>query len=525
MYEVEIEFPDKGFILQQIGTFDNPHDAFKEYISNSIDSRPRDGIVNINVYVNRDRGLLVVEDDGEGMNFDFLRSAPKKVGESAKKGIKDKIGRKAVGLFSYHTFGPPSGIELYTREAGSKGPFSYLRHTYRGGKANVDKIGPNDVRLGEFEHGTRVIINHIPFKMIDGFLTPDKLRKTLTEMYDPLLRKGFLNINIGYQKKRSNRVLPVEYKDVMVLEEAIDVKYRDPEKGIKDGKIEMRIFVNPDGTIDKVRVYDRGVRILQSITNLPEFNLQPWNSGKLQGYVNEDFLDPTLQRTGFNRGDENFDLFVEKVKGYEDFLSEEVKRLKRYKIDQKKLELQDFGKRYLYALEEIYKEIRKQLDFGFPPLVKGKKGDPKIKGIETQYEGTTRFGGKKTTSEYKGRKTIEPDEDGVKIPVRRGRPTLPKYNFSVVPFDLDEIHLRSKLESAFPTILINESHEDYKERSKKEDETELKKYISYLISKEATRDIFKKLIDEDFDPIEASNMISHIQDEFYLRGTKILGLE
>jgi len=133
MPEKDIQFPDKGFILQQIGTYDHPHDAFKEYLSNSIDSRSGNNVVNINVVVDRDKGLLVVEDDGEGMSFNFLESVPERVGESAKRGIKDKIGRKAVGLFSYHTFGPPSEIGLYTREIGYRGPFSCLKHAYRMG--------------------------------------------------------------------------------------------------------------------------------------------------------------------------------------------------------------------------------------------------------------------------------------------------------------------------------------------------------------------------------------------------------
>ena len=57
------------------------------------------------------------------------------------------------------------------------------------------------------------------------------------------------------------------------------------------GLVEFYICCNPDGTNEKVGLYNKGVQVLPSITRLREFNKFPWNSGKLTGTIDDNFCE------------------------------------------------------------------------------------------------------------------------------------------------------------------------------------------------------------------------------------------
>lgn len=74
------------------GMYPDPKDALREYIQNGVDA----GATNINLKVRQD--LIVVEDNGKGMNHDIMRKAVR-VGISEKNPAKN-VGFLGIGIYS-----------------------------------------------------------------------------------------------------------------------------------------------------------------------------------------------------------------------------------------------------------------------------------------------------------------------------------------------------------------------------------------------------------------------------------------
>ncbi len=77
------------------GMYQDPRDALREYIQNSVDANAK----NINVKIRQNS--IVVDDDGFGMSHKILRKALR-IGVSDKKPGKD-VGFMGIGIYSaYH---------------------------------------------------------------------------------------------------------------------------------------------------------------------------------------------------------------------------------------------------------------------------------------------------------------------------------------------------------------------------------------------------------------------------------------
>lgn len=523
MVRVGYKIGDQVFVIQQIQSlYGHPHKAFREYISNSVDNREGANVENIEIIINKPQQQIIIQDDGAGMDVEELRRIPASIGLSSKKGIETARGEKGFGMLAYPSCGARECI-VYSRNVNSHGTLTgRLMMREDRSWADVDQIDYKNLPFEPFNIGTRVILGGISERTFKHYFNLSQIKNMISETFSPLLRKGVIEVKIrqaGKRKYSPQIVDPLEYNGKLVLDDTASLSYRK-DKQNKEGHIDFYLFINPEGRNEKVRHYNKGVKVLDSVSVLDELSNLPWASGKLTGEIDEDFLTLNPERDAINReGGRNakrYIFFVDTLKSLEDKLRGEVER---HKTIARRTKLEKFAYEFVRNLDYVYREMKGKM----PVLVLGKEGDEvkKVRLDKSKDKGSTRMGGERDgESSNIGREVVIEDERGEERPVRRARRILSSaYEFDFVDFETKQQSLRSELDEIYSRIRINTSHPEYKQTSESGDEKVLNRYISLLISKEIACAEFRRLCKEGLiNPVENVHFLSEIFAEFYQRG-------
>lgn len=87
------------------GIYTDPRDALREYVQNGVDARAK------NIFIKIRHKTIVVEDDGEGMDYTIMR-------KSIRLGVSDKNPKKAVGFLGigiYSSFHLCNNLTIYSK--------------------------------------------------------------------------------------------------------------------------------------------------------------------------------------------------------------------------------------------------------------------------------------------------------------------------------------------------------------------------------------------------------------------------
>jgi len=429
--KIPYELKNTDFVIGQISQLyaSDPVGALKEYVTNAIDAfsdaslKGRKKDARIGVIVNKEEGTIVVQDNALGMSYDFLCSIPSSIGESSRRGIKEMRGEKAFGMLAYCGFGESASV--LTRTGRDNGNYSSLQMKRGEKDANADRLEARVVDRSEgFASGTRVTITGVPRKTIEDYFTPQKLKRALGETYEPIIRSDEVGIYVGWhgRNERLEKVESPEHKGEIVLADSKETPrkvIRIANGSLVSGGLEVNLWLNPEGVNDKVGLYCKGVRALESVGRLKELE-DLWTSGKLSGYVNADFVSLTPDRDGLVR-DAGFDCLVEMLKVYEPDLSEQIKKAVDQTVKKK--------------ADSILEQIAEKLGD-----VYARKPNPFTKG------------------------TGEPLKEPRKTGVPRDKPRKHNCPFAldIVDFDAGDAHKRYKLEDE-DWILINSGHNDFRQ--------------------------------------------------------------
>jgi len=516
--KIKYEFGDTSFIINQIQhLYSNPTLAFKEYLSNALDNNASD----INIFVSKPNKMIIIQDNGNGMNYPELSSLPKRIGLSSKRGIENARGEKGFGLLSYPSVGAKQ-CQIYSKKEGENAKtYNYLRMSYEEDDAFADEVSTMAFQTGDFDHGTRVILNGIEEEFINRYFIPSNIKEFAGDIFAPLLRKDELRANVGYFGKKT-KLIPInapKYSGENVLEDIIDIEYEKDGNRMK-GSVELHLFVNPKGTSEKVKHYNKGVKVLNSMAFYDELSEIPWGSGKLAGEVNENFLTLTPSREAPVREGKRYASFINILKEQEEYLNEEIEKLR---TDYQKHEYEEFAANYLRAIDAVVRDMKNKL----PTLVRGREGDEKQKVTDDRDSGGSTHMGDEREEPPKdlGRDTVKPSEAGKEEYIRRARKIISSfYETKFDRFELEKEHLRSELDEEYGLIRINTDHAEYNE--KKNDKKGLEKYIALILSKEVAYGEFKRMVKEmKMEPIEEAHNLTEIIAEFYNKGTKYMGLK
>jgi hypothetical protein len=115
------------------------------------------------------------------------------------------------------------------------------------------------------------------------------------------------------------------------------------------GDIYLELYLSDPGGSNQIGLYRRGTRVLPSITELEQFQKDPWTAGYLQGIVDAPFLDLTPgTRQGVLR-DDKFSTFYKAMEPVEKDLLQIIE-------DQRKAEEERSSRRILRRVQRALKE-------------------------------------------------------------------------------------------------------------------------------------------------------------------------
>ncbi len=496
-----VRFDEEGqhSAVYELATAYSPKKSTREILTNAIDARIPDTVENIYVIINPFDRRLIVSDNGTGMTLDFLLQLPEHIGRSYKRGRVDKRGEKGLGLLGFASLG--EAMHMISRDCNdTEGKYGYVRWVKENETIKWDDKEAKNLsneELGElfyggFPHGTQVIVDRVDSHIMDKLLTIPILKEWIRTLYAPALRKGIVNIQVGKLDKRTKQP-KVESLDAILYEKEsssqlvneitpIEIKNEDAP-----GKLEVLLFIDPEGAYDKVGVYSKDVMVYESLAELTEFSKSPvWTSGKVSGYVNDYFNKLILGRDGINRNTNSFKAWYNALKEIEEKIRPLVEETKRHG---KRIKENNQIRTIFDALTDVYKEMQRDRDS--EEHVRSKNGGLKIV-TGTQVENPTNpdpTKPKKPSKPGKPRNIPGPgsfveDSNGYieRVVPKRG---IPFERPQPAKFPLHEAHLVSKSEYLLgkPIILLNEDNEEYNARKDARDSS-FERFLTDVCSKE-----------------------------------------
>jgi hypothetical protein len=477
-----------------------PRDGLRELVTNGMDARNPDQVGNILVLVNPYENRLIVSDDGMGMDYNKLISLSGSIGFSEKAGKVDSRGEKGLGLLGFGSLGDV--MHMISRPQGfSDTEFGYLRWNIDESKGKIpvdDKMisgGEVDSDFyGVFPHGTRVIVDRISPHIIEKVLTFSNLKDYLRLLYNPALMKDTVNIHLGRMDRRSGEMKTETLEQITyekessseLLDDVMGVKYKAKnEEGVMVdmiGDLEMALFIDPEGAYDKVAVYSKDVLVRESLATFEEFSRSPvWTSGKVSGYINDQFAKLLLGRAGLDRNSNVFKSWYNAVREIEESIRPVVEEKKRRG---KKIKEESNIKKVYGALADSWKDL-KITDSG-SEFTRSKDGNEElVTGVEPTKErpkGPRKKRKKKVRKKKKSKTggTFRLDNEG-KIERVVQKSGVPIGFPQPIPFPPHEADLRWKVVDQLgpPSFFVNNIHKNYLERESQSKNP--KSFQTYLV--------------------------------------------
>lgn len=462
---IPITFDDPGqriSILNLLGSvYNDPRDALKEYVANSLDADASNIIVDLS---RRRNGTIVIKDDGTGMDREKLRSVPDRVGLSDKLLMENRIGEKAIGILAFHSLGADSLILWSLTDTRPADPHCL----------QFKKGDPNPVLDPDEENtthpwikdtrGTVVELRGIP-PDVARVLTLEKVKEHLGRLYKEVLRRRAVRI-IVTEGKKSEHVTVESFKGEPFWMRDLLTRY---------GQIELNLYILPSPSDRHIEVFCKGQRVCDLGTLDDCFRTTLWSSGQVHGDISADFLKPTTGRTGFATN-AAFTAFVEKLDGIKTELRKAVDHeVETYRTEQDREIQKDLNNSFLRAILQLRTHGWSAVE----TLVKSRLGEFKGTAVETGSGVKTQRQGHRRRRKGGIRPQVVEDKNGEQQAVRGAG-----INFEQKVFDSQEAYLRSKFDSRQWLILINQGHPNYKEEYPERERRY--NYFHLLLAKELT---------------------------------------
>jgi len=317
----------------------NPLKAVAEFVENSIDARARQIVITRGK--KKGEFYLKISDDGEGIlkdrkglpNFHHVAthicdSIKKRLRAEGVKGIQGEFG---IGLLSFWTV----GRNLSITSCGDDG------NTY---EMTMTKDSPNFTvskkRILIPFNGTDLTV----YPLLPGLrsLTGDKIQRYLAAELRDRIKESGVQIKVVDRTGRAEYiVVPRQFTGRLL-------HGLKPAGGVP-GDIYLELYLGDPGSANQVGLYRRGTRILPSITDIDNFQKEPWTAGYLQGILDATFLNLT---PGTRQGiilDEKFDAFYHAMEPVENQLQQIIE-------EQRKAEEERSSRRILRKVQRALRE-------------------------------------------------------------------------------------------------------------------------------------------------------------------------
>lgn len=466
--------------------YQDPKDALNEFVSNAADEYAEAGMRGERIrIVLRRKGrhpVIAVDDTGRGMSPDRLRAVASSLFESTKAGDDRTLGEKAIGLLAFQQLG--GRCEIVSRAAGSEETW-----TLRLDRGSANASLGRERRRARQVAGTTMYLSE---------LDPDVLRVLTQRKVVEYLRR-----RRGAAIARGDYVLEVvegRTPELVTAEEPEGVRLAIAAHNTLWGKIEFSLYVAADADRHRrVAVVGRaGTTIIDDLSELDEFDREPWTSGQVSGQIIFEALQQTAGRRAVLRDRDAFPVFRDAVESIEPFVIRSAERL-RAEIDAQTTD------RLSDTLRRIFGRVLKELaDLENPMRTPvGGAGEGDGHGLEPDGADDDTLFSQRDQPPDRGRSDAEdtepaadddvPDLDELARPpapvpppggVGRGSDAATN-RFRELPSvepDPDPGYARSRFESERRVVLFNDRHADY--LMVKDDELSLLDYLATLVAKE-----------------------------------------
>jgi len=317
----------------------NPLKAIAEFVENSIDAKAR----NITIFRGKERGetYLRIVDDGEGIprdqagTPDFTYVATH-IGASLKRRLKEKgaqgiQGEFGIGLLSFWTVGE----SLTLLSAGQDG------RTYQMALRRNEPGYTISSRKSLFTHGgTELVVR----PLLAGLrqLSGEKIQGYLAaELRDRIRTSGVRIRILDRSAKKELDVQPRQFTGRLLHE--MESLRSDR------GEVSLELYLNSYAPANHVSLFRSGTRVVSSLEEIDALNIDPWNSGYLQGMIDAPFLQLTPgTRTGVIH-DESFDAFTRALETV-------GSQLKAIIAQEKEAEEEQASRNILKSVQKAFKE-------------------------------------------------------------------------------------------------------------------------------------------------------------------------
>lgn len=294
----------------------SPLEALKQFVENGSDAIGQAGRSDGQIRIRLDHSpsrqsspMIVVEDNGIGMDSAKMSRILQRIGDSEK--LEHVLrGEKGIGLLAFALIAD----ELHLSSANGGGTPSCLvlrRAWLREGKAQLIRHCPQHHRAKE---GTRVHLLRI-LPEIASQLTKARLKQYLSREFATDLRRNLYTIHIG-DGHGYEAVEPRLFSGIPAVVTNLALGPR--------GHASIQLYTLPfeaeGATID---LYGRGGIRICALTDLEEFNREPWLGQRLEGSVRCDRLRGTADKAAVVQ-DEVYKALVEVLHSLEPQIMEKI---------------------------------------------------------------------------------------------------------------------------------------------------------------------------------------------------------
>lgn len=463
--------------------YQDPKDALNELVSNAADDYAqgeRRG-QRIRVVLRRKgrHPVVAVDDVGRGMSPDRLREVARNLFESTKASDDRTLGEKAIGLLGFQQLG--DRCEIVSRAEGSAETWTLSLE-----RGRADATLARERRRARQIPGTTVYLSHLDPEVL-RMLTQRKVVEYLRRRRQTALARGDYVIEVV--EGRSTELVTPEEPD--------GIKLNVAARPTLWGRIEFGLYVAPDASPRRrVAVVGRaGTAILDHLTEMEEFDHEPWTSGRVSGQIVFEALLQGAGRRAVLRDGSAFPVFRDAVCAIEPAVTRAVERVQHEVDEQTAGRLSDTVRRVfglvLKELADLDNPMRTPLgtelgEGGLLTEPAAGVGHEDGSGGSYPDEGSgdraaTGSGGEPPAEtpgvdELAGAEGARPTNQPAQPQPRRSR-NLP----SLLP-DEHPGTARSRFDAELGVVLYNDRHADY--LLVKDDEPALLDYLAALVAKE-----------------------------------------
>ena len=320
--------------------------ALAELIENAIDA----SATKCDITRKKIKGhhALIIRDYGNGFppNIngvpDFKRaitnicnSLKRRMNEEDRQSVQGEFG---IGMLGFSAIG--ESMEVVSKCDGSIS--ATMKLTKGAVKAHIEEHS-----LKEFQKGTEVTIWPI-HKAVAHKLTPERISKYLGEELAERIKNSGILISVSDpHKKVTKQVKPLSYEGP---------KLHSFDKIMSKSGCNMHFDLHECARdkIGAIAIVRKGTKILDDITEIEEFNCDPWNKRLVEGKIDYKLLNvPPATRKGIIR-DSAYDDFFETCKKVEADLKREVESIEKKRAEK-------IDPKFVKKIQETFEKVMEEL--------------------------------------------------------------------------------------------------------------------------------------------------------------------